>query len=230
MQRLLGELVGFSRSAFFLVSLLLVAQVEGVVVISPFFTIGDRGVFLSQFPEATGEGFEGSGSELRFVNGALFFQDLTVIATGNVSTDFDRNILDLPPAEFATLDVNGTAFLNVGLLEGGSFMISFLNPVFSFGADFSGLNDELSRTDIIVNGQTLSAPASLAGEVFFWGVTSETPFSQIEFRARDGGGGDAFGIDNLVFSVVPEPTTSLLGLVSGLILLRRVRGKRSFEG
>lgn len=99
--------------------------------------------------------------------------------------------------------------------------IIFQNPVYSFAADW---RTTLSGGRLIVlefDGQTIHFDDYLSGDGSgFLGVIADNAFSQVVFGAESTDA-EAFGMDNLSFSPVPEPMTmALLGL-GGLLLRRR---------
>ena len=69
---------------------------------------------------------------------------------------------------------------------------------------------------MFVNGEVV--PPRVMGDPDgwpFWGFTSDTPFTEIEFRGLDLG---SFQMDNVIFEYVPEPATATL-CIAGLALL-----------
>lgn len=174
------------------------------------------------------ETFNSFVSETPFHTSALDVGPFTISMSAGVSTSSDRNRIDLPPHAFAVFNVDGTAIANALTGAGQSLYLVFDSPITAFGADFADFNDQILRTNIVVGSDTLATSVTPASGVRFFGFTSDTPFTTVEFR---GVNNDGYGIDNVAFSSnaggrVPEggSTLVLLGLVTiGLAGIRRFK-------
>lgn len=174
-------------------------------------TYTDRSSFEAALLSPSTETFNSFLSEAPFHTTRLDVGPFTLSMTGSPSTSSPRNSIDLPPAQFTVFDIDGTNIANVLTALGDSLFFDFDSPTTAFGADFGNFNDGFLRTQIVVDGETLS-PGGASGASFY-GFLTDTPFSTVEFRAVDN---DGFGIDNVTVesSAIPEPTSSL-----GLCLL-----------
>ena len=129
-----------------------------------------------------------------------------------MTTNSSFGFIDIPGVGFDVpfTNIDGTPLAVMGLADGESLFLNFATPQVAFGADFRDLfNDPTQPTDIFVNGQSVNLPsASPTGSVRFFGFTSTNPFSQVEIRGMSIG--DQFGMDNVEFAPVPEPTQFVL--------------------
>ena len=146
---------------------------------------------------------------------------LSILGVGGVLA-FDTGI-NAGPGE-ATFDVLYDDFIDVDVTDGGS------NDAFAIGilaidgsVDFSvTLNDGInSGTGSISTSSTGTVLIDL-NDAAFAGVDL-TSIDSITFSGSNGVGGTDVAIDNVGFTVIPEPTSlALLGL-GGLLLVRRRR-------
>jgi hypothetical protein len=101
--------------------------------------------------------------------------------------------------------------------------LTFDMPISGFGVHLASFNDNRIRTSIHVAGGATTPAIRPQFYVRFFGVTSNTPFTSVEFR---GNIADGFGMDNVQFGIaVPEPSTFILaglGLL-GMGYRRRMR-------
>jgi hypothetical protein len=106
---------------------------------------------------------------------------------------------------------------------GANLVFTFDTPITAFGADFRNLNDVSVRTRLLVGGDVISVPVNPPSLTFF-GVQSATQFTTITF---EGLANDVYGIDNVSYAFVPEPSTLALaaGGLLGLGLRRRKRAR-----
>ena len=177
-------------------------------------TYSSRAVFDVAVGATTLEDFNSFGAEIPFHTIPLDVGDFTLSMTGAPSTDAIRNKIDLPPPAFPEFDVDGTVIANVLTFFGDSLFFTFDTPITAFGADFGALNDVILRTNVVVSGDVLTPAVTAGNQVRFFGVTSDTPFTTVEFRAV---ANDGYGIDNV--SYIPEPSTLTLAALALLGLL-----------
>lgn len=159
-------------------------------------------------------------AEVAFHTTPLDVGSFTLSMTGSPRTDADRNIVDIPPLAFSGFDVDGTAVANILTFSSDALVFNFDSPILAFGIDAADLNNDEVRTRILVGSDILTPPPTSGNAVRFFGFVSDTPFTTVTFQ---GVNNDGYGIDNVTFSAVPEPTSAfLLGLGSlGLITRRR---------
>ncbi len=171
------------------------------------------------------EDFEGPDADIPFGASSATIGKLTISADDNGSGMYNK--VDTPPV-FPEVDGNGSNALNIFTLDGSNASIAFEDPVFAFGADFFNFNDDFLRTQIGVLGEVISPPSTDDNTLSFFGILSDTAFSQIDFLALDN---DVFGVDNVTtadapsITAVPVPASFpllLLGL-GGLLLIGRRR-------
>ncbi len=178
----------------------------------------DRTSFNTAVGPIVLENFNSFASETPFHTTALDVGDFTLSMTGSPNTGARRNKIDLPPYEWSVSDIDGTNVVNVLTILGDSLFITFDSPITAFGADFAAFNDGHLRTTIVVSTEVLNPPATAGNDVRLFGFTSDTPFTVVEARAVDN---DGYAIDNVSYSVVPEPAMICLLGLGGLLLRRR---------
>ena len=182
-----------------------------------------RAGFKAAAGATTLEDFNSFTTEVDFLTTPLDVGDFTISTT---NTNATRNFIDLPPVQFTDFDIDGTSVVNAFLENGDTLSLTFDAPITAFGADFGDLNAFSSvGTEIFAAGETLTPPQTLVSEVRFFGFTSDTEFTTIEFR---GLGFDGFSIDNVEFApavsgVVPEPTSMA---IFGALALATVSTRR----
>ena len=184
-------------------------------------TFTDRTVF-DAVTSTSLETFDSIVSEVPFHTVPLDVGPFTLSMTGSPSTDPDRNKIDIPPAEFGVFDVDGTNIANVLTFNGDSLFLTFDTAITAFGLDLAAFNDDILRTEVVVGPDTLTPAITVGNQVRFFGFTSDTAFTSVEFRGVDN---DGYGIDNVAFGsvAVPEPgVLAMLGVgLFGLGFLRR---------
>ena len=164
----------------------------------------------ADFDAATGativEDFNSFTTEVDFRTDPLDVGDFTISTT---SPSLVRNFIEIPPFQFTQLGVDGTNIINALVSSGVSLSLTFDAPITAFGADFGQINDGFIRTEILAGGETFVPPVGGSNEARFFGFTSDTAFTTVEFVGLEN---DGFGIDNVTFApavsgVVPEPTS-----------------------
>ncbi len=140
--------------------------------------------------------------------------DLTTTAAG----DSGGEVRSLPGnGQFAT---DGMNYLSIGGDSGGmatmgsSATFEFLMPVHEFGVSIIDFGDSFVEGDLTysIDGSTpaiiASRPQPDGGEIFFGVVDSTTPFSQVVLHNTISG--DSFAIDEVRYSAIPEPSTTVI--------------------
>lgn len=182
----------------------------------------NEAVWLSAMQSVTLEDFNGQTDGAPYHTVPLDIGPFTISMNGG-STSSGRNQIDAVPHQFSVFDVDGTTNANVLLVSGVSLFLTFDSPISGFAADLASFNDDEARTAVqVASGVTTPAVGGVS-EVRFFGVTSDTPFTTVEFRSL--GPNDGFSIDNVRFgNSVPEPTSVLLAGLGLLSMLRSRRG------
>lgn len=188
-------------------------------------TFTNRSVFQTAAGTTTLEDFNSFVSEVAFHTVPLDVGDFSISMTGSPSTAADRNKIDIPPHNFAVLNVDGTPLMNVLTFLPQSLFLTFDTPINAFGADFSDFNNQLRRTNIIVNGTTILPPIYPGGVVQFFGLVSDSPFNSVEFRAIDSVFGDGYGIDNVEYSTTAAPEPTSVALMAASLIVTMVGGR-----
>jgi formylglycine-generating enzyme required for sulfatase activity len=160
-------------------------------------TFTDRATFNGAVGPTTVEDFNSFGSEVPFHTTPLDVGPFTFFMTGNPLTTPPRNSIDPQPLESAEFNVDGTTVAYVYTTTSSQLFLSFDDPIFAFGADFAGFNDNTLRTQIFVDGELVIPPVTAGTQVRFFGFQTDTAFSTVEFR---GIVGDPHGMDNVAFS------------------------------
>lgn len=159
------------------------------------------------------ENFNADAQNQSFQNRSITIGELTFFADVNSGVSaLTFNKVAKPPfptasdSALAINAVNRSAFIHVGLREGDTFTMAFLEPIYKFGTSLGSINDSSTRTSISVAGETFLLNPRPVGATRFFGLISDTPFSSITFSAT---GSDGFGIDNVLFSNEPLPTEEI---------------------
>lgn len=164
--------------------------------------------------------------------GATSLEDLNAATPGSL-TGTSLALTDLTLDGTATTgfnsiadggNVDGSRAIR-GIGTGGAvFSMVFNNPIFSFAVDLFGVNDFAERTQIVVDGTTYSMPVVQGNLASFFGLTSTTAFSRVDFVILSGG--EDADIDNIRYgdtAVIPLPASLplLLGAFAVLGVARR---------
>jgi hypothetical protein len=187
----------------------------------------DRTTFEAAAGAFAVESFDSFLADTPFHTVPVAVGPFTISMTGTPSTDY--NFIDLAPPNTPETDVNGTTNMRVFTnsnpgAPSDDLVLTFDQPIVAFGADFRSLNDEITRTQVLVGPDTIALPISAdSGLLTFFGFTSATPFTTVIFQ---GLANDVYGIDNLTYSSVPEPGV-LLMLGLGLAALGHARRRHA---
>jgi hypothetical protein len=124
---------------------------------------------------------------------------------------------------FPTPGVSGTFF--VGDVHGPTSppphfnTMRFSQPVIAFAANFAALDDGGVR-DISIAGESFDIRGEGTSVAQFFGIVSTTPFSTVDIRNLDPIL-ERYGMDNVSFKFVPEPSTLALLLLGACPFARR---------
>ena len=193
-------------------------------------TFNNRVTFTTAASPVVVEGFQSYAADTSFRLAPVDVGPFSLRLVGSTSAFASNNFIDVPPNALAETNVNGTTHLNVFTNAGSSFFIDFDAPTNAFGFDFYNFNDGSQRTLIFVNGVQITPSITTANTGGFFGFTSVTAFTTVEFRGIDN---DVFGLDNITFNAgagaVPEPATWAMMLVGfgGLGFAMRRRPART---
>ena len=164
-------------------------------------------------------------------------EDLNDATVGALSASEEVSFDDFA---FTTYAGTGTSFLdgtNAANIDGTTFFRGFgpggalLNFDFevsltAFGFDLLGVNNDLERTQIVINGEVISLPLTTGpAERTFFGFISMSSFDQVTIQIIQGEDGS---FDNVTYgqgiapAPVPVPAAAVL-VAPALLLLRRRR-------
>ena len=180
-----------------------------------------------------GEGFESYAND--FTTGArtITLSGFSLsYATGNAGDSFGvTDVLNPTPGSSGLGPTAGSKYLYADFSAGANNAVgfNFVSPILAFGIDIKDL--EVAN----INYLTSSGDAGTAGvpgidgNVQFFGIVSDTPFTSVSFTEPGLAQGDGLAFDQTTFSLaaaaVPEPAT--LGLfMAGLLFLRGARRSR----
>lgn len=129
-----------------------------------------------------------------------------------------------PASGFASIDaggdgatpVDGTAYIQGIGGAGSSIVFTFAGPIFAFGVDLFGVNNDAERTYVDIEGTLFSLPVVAGNVASFFGVRSDTAFTSVSFSLLLG---EDAGLDNISFArtgggAVSAPATLTLGLLA----------------
>ena len=195
----------------------------------------ERALFDAAVGPTLAEDFNTFESDTPFHTSAVDVGPFTLSMTGSPLTDGTRNKIDVPPLEEPVMNVDNTTVAQALTTDGTTFLITFEDPITAFGADFAALNEDVDRTQIIVDGtDILALPVTAGNTVGFFGFQTDSPFTTLEFvtssleRPLDG-----YSLDNVAFSPIPIPGALWLfgsGLLGLIALSRTKEPKGSIRG
>ena len=210
----------------FVLVLIAVANIGWADIIS----WNNRSTFESAAPALTTEDFESFTIDTPFFAATVDVGDFEVSTIGTL--DNTLNIIDVPPARTSETDVNGSVDLRIqtrGNVGGPSHLVlTFDTPINYFGADFRNINDSIVRTRMLLDADIVDMP--MAPSLSFFGVFSDVAFSTVTL---EGLSIDSFGVDNLAYAAIPEPSSMLLfafGFAGLAVARRKGAGTLAKEG
>lgn len=208
--------------------LLLVAPLFGATIYS------DRATFLAAVPTPIVENFEAatitSGTVVSIPSPLDALTNNAVFASGSIvsglqltgSTGFDVS------SDFFSNNTSVAVFLRN---SGAEMTIRFLNGASAVGLDFYSNFSEGPTSPVTAfdaqGGLIATQNLDLTSNGVFFGIASNTPIAQLNFRLLNTGG--TFGVDNIAFveaASVPEPSSGLLIFSTLLALSVTLKLKR----
>jgi hypothetical protein len=174
----------------------------------------DRTLFEAASGILSSEDFNSYTTDVSFSMSPLDVGDFTITYDGVLVSGW--NMIDATPfAMSSLLDIDGTSYMLGGLAEAETIVLTFDSAITAFGADFTGLNDDVARSLFNIAGDTISLPVQSGLTTLFFGVVSDTPFDTVTLMGLSSSEG--YGMDNVAYGSgtvsVPEPTTlALMGL------------------
>ena len=145
--------------------------------------------------------------------------DFTVSVAGDTFGSTWHNISSTGSGGSSLNSVNGTQQLNLATGDRGGTTLEFDFEIYAFGADWAYPSNDTRVTSFLIGGIQLDIPFLTGG---FYGFVSDIALTT-NFLTLTAGPADGFGMDNLVYSQVPEPfTLALFGLgLAGIGFSRR---------
>lgn len=178
----------------------------------------------------------GSGFELRFENfesaplGLVPADGIALPAVQIIPRHQNLNQLYIDSGG-GMLAVDGTRYVRADVRVTDPvfhFELLFSEPVYSFGAEY---NSARSARSLILRDQDGNQLVDLAQDwtglgTGFFGFTLDNPITSVIFTPGTGEGHltELFGMDNVVFGVVPEPSAVVLLGLAVTLAARRCRG------
>jgi len=221
------------RQISFAVAGLLATAAAGTAAdATAFTTFSSRSAFAAASGTLATDTFNTVTSDILFSNGSYGAVGFTMRIEANDRTARTAYI-DASPFQGSSID--GTSFAAAALYSvsglDAALVLTFDKPITSFGADFLSGAGGLFRIDVL--GSTLDASVDNPS---FFGFVSDTEFSSIRLRAREGSG-HYLVMDNVstgaaAISAAPEPISWAMmvggfGVIGGALRGRR-RTKAAF--
>lgn len=188
-------------------------------------TFNTEASFLAAAGSTQLESFETLAPSLR--------SNATVVAplfslTGLTAPIGVQSAADSPNDGYGATATDGTHYVTVYLPNQpqGTLRFDLVSPSTVFGFNIVDVGEISGTLSLSTNSGAFTSDQILAtypptfgnGNVQYFGLTQDQPFTQVFLTVT--GLDDAFGIDKVSVSAVPEPTSALL-LLSGLVALRR---------
>ena len=168
------------------------------------------------------ENFDSFGVDTDFSASALDIGGFSVTYNGTIPAG-SFNYIDALPASSPNNLFDSNALIG-GVLDGETITFTFDTAITAFGAQFAFLNDFADRSVFEVAGETFQLAQNLGPVIEFFGVVSDTAFT--EFTIRGLPASEGFGMDDLMYSSTSVPEPSIIWLLgSGLALIGFARRK-----
>jgi hypothetical protein len=182
-----------------------------------------EGSFVAAAGAASIEGFETTAPRVRST--APLTTSLFTLTGGATPLGVQSGV-DNPEPAFGAVATDGVRFVSVYLPNQpqGTLVFDLLSPARAFGFNISDVGEATGvitlRTDTgayATGINVASYPPTFAnGNVQFFGLTQDQPFTRVFLTVT--GLDDAYGLDKIYITAVPEPAAAVL-LVMGLAAL-----------
>lgn len=163
------------------------------------------------------EDFNSFLSDQSFRNTSFDVGPFTLSSSGSNQNAGTQNQVDTTPFSFGNFsNVNGTthAHFFITTLSGGTTAsIQFDSPLTAFGATFKELANDTNITFTTQSGAKTLTPGIGLGVGFFGFVLDPGETLTSLTFVRGGGGGDGFGMDDVLLATTAVPEPGVLGLV-----------------
>lgn len=144
---------------------------------------------------------------------------------------------DNPLPGFGAAATDGSHYLSAYLpgVPQGSIRFTLLAPTTVFGFNLIDVGESAGTVSLQTNAGTYAAGVTLvstsggspSGSVLFVGITQATPFTTVDLTVT--GIDEAYGVDRVFLSAVPEPASAAL-LLCGLLGMAGMAGMASSAG
>lgn len=192
-----------------------------------FTTFTNEAAFRAAAGSLSTETFNSFAVDTSFNNGGTVnLTDFRLTGIGNTGAG---NKIDVPPLDFAELNIDGTPVTR-GFTSGTvGFNTTFNSPITAFGGTFAAVSDS-GITQLRVGTDTVAnIPTSIVP--IFFGFIADSSFTTVTFASANALN-DGFGADNFLYSgatAVPfefDPSLGL-GALGGLWTIRKVLKRKS---
>jgi hypothetical protein len=217
------------------VALNLSAAVLACIVASPAWSANSVFTTESSFAAAAGaasiESFETTAPRARST-APLTTARFTL--TGGATPIGVQSGVDNPEPAFGAVATDGVRFVSVYLPNQpqGTLVFDLLTPAKAFGFNITDVGEASGVVTLRTDTGAYAAGINVAtypptfgnGNVQFFGLTQDLAFSRVFLTVT--GLDDAYGLDKIYITAVPEPTTALLmGLGAAALWMRGRRGR-----
>ena len=205
-------------------------------------TFTDRTTFQNSLTSFSVEDFNDVTTSTDYSSTPFDAGDFTLSTSGKTdSASFpDTNFTQVTPSSgvpFNSFKVNGTPQAVGGVDDpDGRNIFTFDSPTTAFGADFAEVRDNGKITNLVSGDASVQFPIIDGGpnpSNSFFGVTSDTPFTEIAIEFGQGSVIEGYGVDDVTFETTSQPVPfeaeGTMGLVvlGGYFCYRFYRKKRS---